>query len=215
MSSLSRPELPAPRHRWFAAYYDRAMKADDRIVAPVRQFIAGQASGRVLEIGTGTGLNLPFYDWSRVESLDAAEPDVYMLDRARTRHEDLPASARSRVHLQEAPAEVLPFDDGAFDSVVCTLVLCTVSDLERSLSEVRRVLRPSGELRLFEHVRGSGATATVQKIVQPVYGWTAGGCHLSRETESAVRDSGFSLEIRQRLSLGPLWPSFVGIATKL
>ena len=194
--------------------YDRMMKADDRKVAPVRRFVAGEADGRVLEIGCGTGLNLDFYDWSRIESLDAAEPDTYMLDRARKRLDALPADVRAKVRLAEAPAEGLPFDDASFDVVVCTLVLCTVSDPGRALSEVRRVLKPGGRLRLFEHVRGTGAIETIQRVVQPVYGWTAAGCQLSRDTESAVRASGFTLEVRQRLSLGPLWPAFVGVATK-
>lgn len=191
------------------------MKADDRTIAPVRRFVAGEATGRVLEIGCGTGLNLGHYDWSRIDSLDATEPDLYMLDHAFKRLDALPEDAHAKVHLQEAPAEQLPFDDATFDVVVSTLVFCTVSDPERSLAEVHRVLKPGGQLRLFEHVRGSGAIAKVQRVVQPLYGWTAAGCQLSRDTESAVRASGFTLVIRQRLSLGPLWPAFVGIATKV
>jgi ubiquinone/menaquinone biosynthesis C-methylase UbiE len=212
---MPRPSIPAPRHRWFAAFYDRCMKADDRTIAPVRRLIAGQATGRVLEIGCGTGLNLDFYDWSRITALEATEPDAFMLDRARGRLAALPPDVRSKVKLIEAPAEQLPFDEATFDVVVCTLVLCTVSDLERSLAEVRRVLKPHAQLRLFEHVCGSGVVAAIQRVVQPVYGWTAAGCQLSRHTEATVRASGFTLDISQRLSLGPLWPAFVGIAAKV
>jgi ubiquinone/menaquinone biosynthesis C-methylase UbiE len=180
---------------------------------PLRQFAAGGARGRVLEIGAGSGSNLPFYDWSLVERLDATEPDPFMLQRLQAKLGALPAEARAKVRAQEAPAESLPFGDGEFDCAVVTLVLCSVADVRASLAELRRVLKPSGEMRLIEHVQADGRWATVQKYIQPVYGWVSGECKLSRRTEEAVRAAGFELEETQRENLGgPLWPGFVGIA---
>ena len=204
-----------PHHRWFAALYDILAKMDEKKARPIREFVAGSAAGRVLEVGCGTGLNLEHYDWRNAVSLDATEPDVFMLRRAEARATKLPTSVRSRVQLQEAPAEALPFDNEHFDTVVATLVFCTVSDSAQALAEVRRVLKPAGELRLFEHVQAAGRTAKVQRLVQPMYGWMAAGCRLSRDTESAVRAAGFELEVKDRMELGPLWPAFVGVARKV
>ena len=172
-------------------------------------------SGRVIEIGCGTGHNLLHYSWGKVDSLEVTEPDPFMLRRAAARAATLDPAARTKVTLNEAPAEVLPFPDASFDTAVATLVLCTVSDLDRALAEIRRVLRPGGQLRIVEHVKAGGTTARVQRIVQPVYGWVAAGCQLSRETESAVARQGFDLEVTQRTTMGgPLWPTFAGVATK-
>jgi ubiquinone/menaquinone biosynthesis C-methylase UbiE len=188
---------------------------DARTMLPLRDFAAGSAGGRVIEIGCGTGLNFLHYDWANVEALEATEPDPFMFRRAEVRMAALEPEQRAKVSLHDAPAEALPFPDASFDAAVATLVFCTVSDLDRALGEVRRLLRPGGQLRLVEHVKATGATARVQRVVQPVYGRISGGCQLSRETEAAVRRSGFELEITQRTKMGgPLWPVFVGIATK-
>src|SRR5688500_4533000 len=104
---MVRSTVPKPRHRWSAALYDRMMKGDDRRIAPIRRFDAGEAAGLVVEIGCGTGLNLNHYDWSRIVSLDATEPDRYMLAQAFKRFDALLPDVRSKVHLQEAPAEQL------------------------------------------------------------------------------------------------------------
>jgi ubiquinone/menaquinone biosynthesis C-methylase UbiE len=180
---------------------------------PLREFAAGGAQGRVLEVGAGTGSNLPFYKWPQIESLDLTEPDPFMLQRMQAKLGGLPAEARTKVRAQEAPAESLPFGEGEFDCAVVTLVLCSVADVPASLAELRRVLKSTGEMRLIEHVQADGGWATVQKYIQPIYGWVSGECQLSRRTEEAVRRAGFELEVTQRESLGgPLWPGFVGIA---
>jgi ubiquinone/menaquinone biosynthesis C-methylase UbiE len=121
---------------------------------------------------------------------------------------------RAKVTLREVPAESLPFEDARFDCVVATLVFCTVADLDRSLAEAYRVLKPGGTMRLAEHVGSAGFEARVQRLVQPVYGWLAAGCQLNRHTEDAVRAAGFELEVEDRTTLGPLYPTFVGVATK-
>jgi ubiquinone/menaquinone biosynthesis C-methylase UbiE len=206
--------IPKPRHRWSAASYDVMEKIDEKRSRTIRQQVAGGAKGRVLEIGCGTGLNFEHYDWGQVESVDATEPDTYMLRKAEEKARKLPLDARSKVRVQEAPAEDMPFADASFDTVVSNLVLCTVFDPQRSLAEVQRVLRPGGEFRLFEHVAADGFTGTVQRFIQPVYGWMAAGCQLSRDTESAVRAAGFQLNVLERTSLGPIWPAFIAVGTK-
>jgi len=206
---------PQPRHRWYAAIYDPLIsKSGEKKLAPIRRFVAGGASGRVLELGCGTGANLAFYDWQKVEALVATDPDPFMLQRAEAKVAALDPAVRAKVTLREVPAESLPFEDASFDCIVATLVFCTVADLDRSLAEAYRVLEPGGSLRLAEHVASAGFEARVQRLVQPIYGWIAADCHLNRHTEDAVRAAGFDLEVKDRTSLGPLYPSFVGVATK-
>ncbi len=214
MSSVSTESGKNPRHRWFAATYDFFSKMDEKKSGPLRDFAAGEASGRVLEIGAGTGLNFDHFDWSKVESLDATEPDFHMLKRAQVRLGAMPAEVQAKVRLHEAPAEALPFADGSMDVVVATLVFCTVADPDKAFAEAWRVLRPGGQLRLFEHVAGHGFAGGLQTAVQPVYGWISAGCKLRRDTEADARRAGFELEVAQRFSLGPIWPGFAGVATK-
>jgi ubiquinone/menaquinone biosynthesis C-methylase UbiE len=196
-------------HRWFAAFYDRFSRLDDRRLGPLRRFAAGGAEGDVLEIGFGTGANLDFYDWSRVTVLRATEPDPFMLARARKRADLAPPD---KLLLTDNPAEALEFAGSSFDTVVATLVLCTVEDPRRALSEVKRVLRPGGSLRLIEHVRGQGFTARFQDLAQPAWGWMAGGCVLGRPTEDYLRESGFTLDVESRTRFAPFMPAFAGVA---
>jgi ubiquinone/menaquinone biosynthesis C-methylase UbiE len=214
---VSQPQAtPRPRHRWYAAAYDKLIEpSGKKLMTPLRRKLVSQAHGHVLELGAGTGSNLPFYDWSRVESLDVTEPDPFMLQRLQPKLQALPADARERVHTHDAAAEHLPFEDASFDCAVVTLVLCTVADVDASLAELRRVLKPGAEVVLLEHVRAVGAWGKVQRLIQPVYGWTAGGCHLRRDTEQSLRDAGFELEVTQRTTLGaPIFPSFVATARR-
>jgi ubiquinone/menaquinone biosynthesis C-methylase UbiE len=152
-------------HRFFAVFYDLCSRLSQKQLAPMRKFAAGGASGKVLEIGCGTGGNFAFYDWSKVESLDATEPDPFMMRRARSK--TAAAAAEGKVSLHEAPAEALPFPDASFDTVVSTLVLCTVQNPARAAAEIRRVLKSEGSLRLVEHVRAQGGWARFQDFVQP------------------------------------------------
>ncbi|WP_335726562.1 class I SAM-dependent methyltransferase [Pseudonocardia sp. HH130630-07] len=99
----------------------------------------------------------------------------------------------------------MPHPDHSFDAVVSTLVLCTVADPVRALSEMRRVLRPGGRLAVLEHVRGTGRTARVQDAVGPLWTRMLAGCRLDRDTGAAIRDAGFAVEAEERFTLGPQW----------
>ena len=201
-----------PAHRWFAASYDLLTKLEGKKIEQHRRYVAGLARGHVLEIGCGTGLNFDFYDWSSVDHLDAIEPDPYMLRRARDRLAGLASDIRDRIRLHDVAAESLPFADASFDSVVSMLVLCSVSEPERALAEIRRVLKPHAELRLVEHVSGNGFVASVQKAVQPIWGRFSGACHLTRNTEAGLREAGFRLELDASFKLHPIAPAFRGVA---
>ena len=137
------------RTRFFALTYDRQMvKIEKAGLQAHRQQLLSPLSGHVLEIGGGTGANLALYG-AAVTSLTVTEPDPSMLRRLEAHARERMPSAR----ILRAPAEDLPFDDGSFDAVVSTLVLCGVDDQPRALREIRRVLRPAGQLLFFEHVR--------------------------------------------------------------
>jgi ubiquinone/menaquinone biosynthesis C-methylase UbiE len=188
-------------HRWFAALYDPLSRGvERRVLGRLRTFITGEASGRVLEIGAGTGANFPYY--RTTQKVVATEPDPYMLRRARQRATELGVD----VDLHQAAAESLPFPDHTFDTVVSTLVLCTVDDQARSLAEISRVLKPGGELRFIEHVRGSGLLGRIQDRVVPIWRWFGAGCHPNRRTAQSIRAAGFDMvELRgQQLVFLPL-----------
>lgn len=192
-------------HRWFAAFYERLCRLESKNphVRRVREDIVGGASGRVLEIGAGTGGSFPYYTEAATEVV-ATEPDPFMLKRAKKATEDAPRP----ITLQKAEAEELPFEDASFDTVVSALVLCTVSSPGRALSEIRRVLKPGGELRLYEHVRYDHAFGGFwQDVVTPVWRWCGAGCNPNRDTAQNVRAAGFEFE-RLKLSkeLPPIPP---------
>ncbi|HXG41141.1 MAG TPA: class I SAM-dependent methyltransferase [Dehalococcoidia bacterium] len=176
-------------HKWFAAVYDRlCARAEATFLRPVRADVAGGARGLVLELGCGTGANFPYYrDDARVV---ATEPDPYMLARAARR-----ARALGRpIAIVQAVAEALPFPDATFDTVVATLVLCSVDDPLRALAEARRVLRPGGELRFYEHVRyPAGPLALLQDAVTPIWRWFGAGCHPNRDTPRLFREAGLEV----------------------
>jgi ubiquinone/menaquinone biosynthesis C-methylase UbiE len=159
-----------------------------------RRWVAGGARGRTLDLGCGTGRNLPLLEGARVVGLD---PSLDALRRARRRAAGIP--------LVQARAKALPFRDAAFDTVVSGLVLCSVGDPSRALAEVRRVLRPDGALRVLEHVRSTVAwRARLQDAIQPAWTWCAGGCHPNRDTERSVEASGFTIEAEGRRAQGSL-----------
>lgn len=164
-----------------------------------REWTVRAARGRVLEIGVGTGLNLPHY--RTANSIAAIDPDAESLQRARARRNAL-------ISLHQARAEELPFADESFDSVVGTLTFCSIGDPARALNEARRVLKPGGMFRLVEHVRVENRwIAGAQDAVTPLWKSIAGNCHLNRDTRAAVARAGFHIRAVHR-HIGGL---FIGI----
>lgn len=160
-----------------------------------RRWLARGARGRTLDLGCGTGRNLPLMP-PGVRAI-GVDPALDPLARARRRGPGAPLVA--------ARAEMLPFRAGSFDTVVSGLVLCSVGDPARALAEIRRVLRPEGSLRALEHVRSTRRwKARVQDRVQPLWTRLSGGCHPNRETERAVETAGFRIEPDERRARGDL-----------
>jgi ubiquinone/menaquinone biosynthesis C-methylase UbiE len=159
-------------------------------VAAIRRALVPQANGTVLELGFGSGLNLPAYDASRVAKLYALEPHAPIRRLAERRLQASPIEAE----VLEAGAEAVPLPDGSVDTVLLTFTLCTVPDAERSLAEARRVLRPGGRLLFAEHgLAPDEGVRRWQLRVQPVWGRLAGGCRLTRDAPALLREAGFAL----------------------
>ncbi len=185
--------VSAKGHRLFAAVYDRLNAQAERTwLGSRRAGLVAQAGGDVLEIGAGTGANLGHY--RSVTRVVAAEPDPAMRARL-ARHL---AGATVPVEVSDAPAERLGFPDASFDTVVSTLVLCSVADPDAALTEMRRVLRPGGRLLALEHVRGQGRRARWQDAVTPLWRRVGAGCHPNRNTQAAIVRAGFRLEHTER-----------------
>jgi ubiquinone/menaquinone biosynthesis C-methylase UbiE len=194
-------------HPWFAALYDRMTASMERgFMGATRRSLVGSVTGRVLEIGCGTGANFAHYAAAEVV---ATEPDPHMLARATRRA----AETGRPIDLRQAPAEALPFPDGSFDTVVSTLVLCTVGDPPRALAEVRRVLRPGGTFHFCEHVRSDRAwAALVQDAITPLWRRLAGGCHPNRDVIGLIRAAGLDLVRVAPVRDAPLPVFFEGMA---
>jgi ubiquinone/menaquinone biosynthesis C-methylase UbiE len=176
--------------RFFAAGYDRFMSgAEKHGLGERREKLLGQAHGRVLEIGGGTGANLPFYG-PGVEEVVFAEPEEPM---ARRLEKKLPDHSL-KTSVVRVPAEKLPFEDGSFDTVVSTLVLCTVDDPVRSLQEAHRVLKPGGNLLFLEHVRSDNPkSAKWQDRLNGIQKRFACGCNCNRDTLASIKAHGFTV----------------------
>lgn len=177
-----------------------------------RTSVIGGARGRVLEIGVGTWANLPYYS-AEVERLTGIEPDAALLRRAQKRVEKLGRQAE----LLQGRAEALPFPDESFDTVVATLVFCSVRDVPAGLREALRVLRPGGEFRFLEHVRSETPWAAhFQDWIAPLWRGCTGGCSPNRDTEQAIRAAGFEITEAQHVSagVGPVRPTLLGMAVK-
>jgi SAM-dependent methyltransferase len=173
-------------------------------IARQRAKVVPDAAGRVLELGMGGGLNLPFYDPARVAQLEAIEPS----DRLRRMAEQAAAHAGVAAHIAPGRAEGLPFEDGAFDTVVCTFTLCSVQDPAAALAETRRVLRPGGRLLFCEHGLAPDAEVVKwQRRIEPIWKRIAGGCHLTRPVTPAIEAAGFRVLVKDTMYLpgAPRW----------
>lgn len=177
------------RKRFFAATYDRQMaKVEKAGLRAHREALLGQAEGSVLEIGAGTGGNLPYYG-PAVASLTMTEPETSMLRRLERKVSDQAPGTQ----VLRAPAEDLPFDDDSFDVAVSTLVLCGVDDQPRALRELRRVLRPDGRLLFIEHVRADDPKlARTQDRMNALNRFLV-GCECNRPTLDSIRAAGFQI----------------------
>lgn len=176
--------------RGFSALYDRCFKASEEagLREMRRELIAG-ARGRVLELGAGTGLNLDLYPDS-IGELVLTEPDPHMIRQLRQRVVEAPRS----VEVLEAPAEKLPFEDASFDTVIVTLVLCTVPDPAATLREVKRVLKPNGQFLFLEHVRSQEpGLARWQDRLEKPWRFLGDGCHCNRDTVASIGAAGFEV----------------------
>jgi ubiquinone/menaquinone biosynthesis C-methylase UbiE len=160
----------------------------------MRQEVLSGASGRTIDIGSGTGANLALYP-EQVTDLVFAEPDPHMLKKLRAKVGESDITAE----VVGASAEALPFVDSSFDTAVFTLVLCTVPDPTSALAEVARVLRPAGRMLFIEHVRSEDAgTARWQDRLEKPWRFLGDGCHCNRDTVATIEASPLSLEHAER-----------------
>ncbi|MBU3867536.1 class I SAM-dependent methyltransferase [Streptomyces sp. 4503] len=203
------PPRDAVHHPLFARCYARMSPlADERAgIGELRGELLAGLSGRVIEIGAGNGLNFPHYPEAVCEVV-AIEPERH-LRRLATR-----AGLRAGVPVDVVPgvAEALPVKSEAFDAAVACLVLCSVRDVRRALTELLRVLRPGGELRFLEHGRAEGRVlATAQRALdRTVWPLMFGGCHTAREVRSEIAAAGFEPIGHRRLRIperGPTLPT--------
>ncbi len=171
-----------------------------------RSAVVPLARGDVFELGCGGGINQQFYDRSAIASFSGIDPHDGLLNAAREQDWARAIGA----DLRRGVGENIPFDDGSFDSVVCTFTLCSVDDPVQVLSECRRILRPGGQALFLEHGRAPDAgVARWQDRIEPIWKPLAGGCHLTRPISSAIRDAGFAVEpIGQGYT--PKAPQFAG-----
>jgi ubiquinone/menaquinone biosynthesis C-methylase UbiE len=159
-----------------------------KVLRPFRDRIVGAAEGRVLEIGLGSGLNLPLYG-GNVRSVIGLDPSPELLTLARRYAAAVP------IELIEGSAEALPLENQSVDTVVTTWTLCTIPDVSRALREARRVLRPGGSLLFVEHGRApEPGVARWQDRLDPIWCSIAGGCHLNRQINTLVREAGFRID---------------------
>lgn len=201
-----------------AAIYDRFLAPSEAHgVAQWRGELLAEASGHVLEVGAGTGLNLAHYP-THIEALTLNEPDPDMQRKLKTKLKQQPPPFE--VSINDASIEALPMPDESVDTIVCTLVLCSVPDPERALKELYRVLKPQGKLLYLEHIAAQDdpSRLRMQRLIEPGWKLVAGNCHLTRHTEDTLRRSGFTIEActheSMRKAMPFLRPTIRGVAIK-
>jgi ubiquinone/menaquinone biosynthesis C-methylase UbiE len=189
------------RHPVFARVYAKVAEIGERRGgAEHRQRLLAGLSGRVIEIGAGSGANFAHYP-TTVSEVIAVEPERYLRERAQQAAAYTPVP----VSVLEGGADLLPGEDGSFDAGVAALVLCTVPDQGSALAELYRVIRPGGELRFYEHVVGhSKFESRFQRFADATF-WphVAGGCHLARDTTAGIEQAGFQIETCERFPFSP------------
>jgi ubiquinone/menaquinone biosynthesis C-methylase UbiE len=180
-----------------------------------RELLAG-LGGRVMEVGAGTGPNFRLYPHA-VTELVAVEPEDYLRRKA----EEVAARSGRSIRVVDAVADRLPFEDASFDAAVVAQVLCSVPDQATALAELRRVVRPGGELRFYEHVLARHPRyARFQRLAGKVTPHLAGGCHPDRDTGQAIEEAGFRIERFRRFAFRnsvldlPVAPRILGAARR-
>lgn len=191
---------PEVRHPLFARMYARlSARAEENGQADHRRQLLAGLSGRVIEVGAGHGLNFKHYP-ETVSEVVAVEPEAYLRALAERAARDASVS----VSVVDGVAERLPVADEEFDAGVASLMLCTVPDQAASLGEFRRVIRPGGELRFYEHVLADRpGLARFQRAVRPGWKLVAGGCSPDRDTAAAIGEAGFTIESMRRFDFVP------------
>jgi len=203
--------------RLMAAFYDTATRRLERdCLGAWRSELLGEAKGDVLEIGSGTGANLPHYP-PHLRSLVLSEPDGAMRRKLRAK---LAEQSFAGTIVEDFEARRLGVADASFDCVVSTLVLCSVPSQREALAEIARVLRPGGRLLFIEHVGACdhGGVRRLQRLLEPLWKRLCGNCHLSRKTKEAMEEAGFEFErlSRSRLAVpgAALFPVIRGVARR-
>ncbi|MDF2036022.1 class I SAM-dependent methyltransferase [Cytobacillus oceanisediminis] len=173
----------------FPSLYDLTMQPfEKRKFRQIRSKILSMASGRVLEVGAGTGINFPLY--KNAARVDAIEPNQAMIEKSIPRKN----AAAVPIHIHRQSAEDLEFADNTFDSAVATLVFCTIPDPYKALSEIKRVCKPQAKILFFEHVKmEQPALAFAQEALNPLWKRICDGCHLNRDTLLAIQESGMKV----------------------
>ena len=207
----------AVHHPIFARLLDRVSEREERMgqADHRREMLAG-LEGRVVELGAGNGINFKYYP-DGVTELVAVEPEGYL----RARAEEAAGSAPVPVTVIDGVGARLPLQDAAFDAGVASQVLCSVPDQHATLTELRRVIRPGGELRFYEHVRSEKPKlARLQDRVNRVWPLFTGGCHPNRDTAAAIDRAGFVIEgcrrfpFRPSFFCAPVAPRILGVARR-
>jgi ubiquinone/menaquinone biosynthesis C-methylase UbiE len=221
MSEQTAPATPAGSsgvcHPVFARVYEKVAEMSERRGGAEhrRRLLAG-LSGRVIEVGAGSGANFTHYP-TTVAEVVAVEPERYLRERAERAARQAPVT----VSVVDGVGDLLPGEDGSFDAGVAALVLCTVPDQQRALAELFRIIRPGGELRFYEHVIADRKwEARYQRFADATF-WphVAGGCHLARDTSSGIEQAGFQIETCERFPFSPALfippdPHILGIARR-
>ena len=188
---------PQKSHPIYAALYDRLnLRSEQTWLGEIRQLALQHARGRVLEIGSGTGQTLQHY--RGVDRVVACEPDPAFRKRLAVRAR----AANISVETVDAAAEDLPFADASFDTVVSSLVMCSVGDPVRAAAELRRVVRPDGILLIIEHIRSNegGMRAFSQNAIVPLWKLFMGGCHCNRPSLDTLAGAGFRISELRRFN---------------
>jgi ubiquinone/menaquinone biosynthesis C-methylase UbiE len=178
----------------FAKWYDFFMyPLERRVFKEIRRDLLTRAHGKVMELGSGTGINFPLYQ--HVESVTAVEPSRYMIEQSEMNKE----LAVIPIELIQASAEQLPFEKDSYDTVVATLAFCTIPDVEKAFEEMKRICKPNGKILLFEHVKmDNPILAKLQIYLTPFWRKICDGCHLDRDTVKLLESKGFQvLEIKK------------------